>query len=380
MSAPVTADSPVSEKARPVPAGARAIGRYQGDVRQPTLSSGGIDSRPRAETLERSRRGGPRLCREGLRIRIAGLDDARSPTRGGCVRCPRSRAAAAPGRLGCRGAPGRDVARAAAARAHARHARGRRRARPRRPGVPATRCERDSAGGCRPPCCSPACRSLECRRSRGRRCSRCWPPVRWWCWPGSARACPGCCSRRSCSSSSSAPARARTCASGRRATSPTTSWWRTACCATTTSRSSGTTPRAATRPSTMPRSRRTTGFAGAVREIYSLHAVGLSLAILPAWALGGYPAVTVFMALLAALLVCETARVGGPGHGARRRWPRPRPGCSRSRRRCCTTRASCSRRCPPRSRSATGCGAAARCRWAPPARSPSAPPPRCCRG
>jgi hypothetical protein len=44
---------------------------------------------------------------------------------------------------------------------------------------------------------------------------------------------------------------------------------------------------------------------GRGREIYSLHAVGLSAAILPAWALGGYPAVTVFMALLAALLVGE---------------------------------------------------------------------------
>jgi hypothetical protein len=40
-------------------------------------------------------------------------------------------------------------------------------------------------------------------------------------------------------------------------------------------------------------------------EIYSLHAVGLSLLILPAYALGGYPAVSWFMALLAALLVRE---------------------------------------------------------------------------
>ncbi|HVO09934.1 MAG TPA: hypothetical protein VMX54_04185 [Vicinamibacteria bacterium] len=40
-------------------------------------------------------------------------------------------------------------------------------------------------------------------------------------------------------------------------------------------------------------------------EIYSLHAVGLSVLILPAWALAGYPGVTVFMALLAALLVAE---------------------------------------------------------------------------
>jgi hypothetical protein len=40
-------------------------------------------------------------------------------------------------------------------------------------------------------------------------------------------------------------------------------------------------------------------------EIYSLHAVGLSLLILPAYALGGYPAVSFFMALLAALLARE---------------------------------------------------------------------------
>ncbi|HXY39617.1 MAG TPA: hypothetical protein VEQ10_08105, partial [Vicinamibacteria bacterium] len=40
-------------------------------------------------------------------------------------------------------------------------------------------------------------------------------------------------------------------------------------------------------------------------EIYSLHAVGLSVLILPAWALAGYPGVTVFMALVAALLVAE---------------------------------------------------------------------------
>ncbi len=40
-------------------------------------------------------------------------------------------------------------------------------------------------------------------------------------------------------------------------------------------------------------------------EIYSLHAVGLSLLILPAWASAGYAGVTVFMALLAALLANE---------------------------------------------------------------------------
>jgi hypothetical protein len=40
-------------------------------------------------------------------------------------------------------------------------------------------------------------------------------------------------------------------------------------------------------------------------EIYSLHAVGLSALILPAWALAGYAGVTVFMALLAALVALE---------------------------------------------------------------------------
>lgn len=40
-------------------------------------------------------------------------------------------------------------------------------------------------------------------------------------------------------------------------------------------------------------------------EIYSIHAVGLSLVILPAYALGGYPAVSFFMALLAALTARE---------------------------------------------------------------------------
>jgi hypothetical protein len=39
--------------------------------------------------------------------------------------------------------------------------------------------------------------------------------------------------------------------------------------------------------------------------IYSLHAVGLSVLILPAWALAGYAGVTVFMALLAAFVACE---------------------------------------------------------------------------
>jgi hypothetical protein len=40
-------------------------------------------------------------------------------------------------------------------------------------------------------------------------------------------------------------------------------------------------------------------------EIYSLHAVGLSLLILPAYALGGYPGVSLFMALVAALAARE---------------------------------------------------------------------------
>ena len=40
-------------------------------------------------------------------------------------------------------------------------------------------------------------------------------------------------------------------------------------------------------------------------EIYSLHAVGLSLLVLPAYAIGGYPAASFFMAFLAALLARE---------------------------------------------------------------------------
>jgi hypothetical protein len=43
-------------------------------------------------------------------------------------------------------------------------------------------------------------------------------------------------------------------------------------------------------------------------EIYSLHAVGLSVLILPAWALAGYAGVSVFMALLAALLADQVRR------------------------------------------------------------------------
>lgn len=44
-------------------------------------------------------------------------------------------------------------------------------------------------------------------------------------------------------------------------------------------------------------------------QIYSLHAVGLSLLILPAWTLGGYPGVSLFMAFLGALLVREIRRL-----------------------------------------------------------------------
>jgi len=44
---------------------------------------------------------------------------------------------------------------------------------------------------------------------------------------------------------------------------------------------------------------------GRAGHIYSLHAVGLSVLILPAWALGGYPVVSFFMAGLLVLLVCE---------------------------------------------------------------------------
>lgn len=40
-------------------------------------------------------------------------------------------------------------------------------------------------------------------------------------------------------------------------------------------------------------------------EVYSLHAVGLSVLILPAWALAGYAGVTVFMALVAAVVARE---------------------------------------------------------------------------
>jgi hypothetical protein len=55
-------------------------------------------------------------------------------------------------------------------------------------------------------------------------------------------------------------------------------------------------------------------------EIFSLHAVGLSILIFPAYALGGYPAVSLFMALLAALLAVEIREglraAWGPGGAA----------------------------------------------------------------
>jgi hypothetical protein len=44
-------------------------------------------------------------------------------------------------------------------------------------------------------------------------------------------------------------------------------------------------------------------------QIYSLHAVGLSILILPAYALAGYPGASFFMALLAAFLVRELRRL-----------------------------------------------------------------------
>jgi hypothetical protein len=53
-------------------------------------------------------------------------------------------------------------------------------------------------------------------------------------------------------------------------------------------------------------------------EIYSLHAVGLSLLILPAYAMGDYPAVSLFMAFLAAFVareVREGVRAAYASHG-----------------------------------------------------------------
>ena len=54
-------------------------------------------------------------------------------------------------------------------------------------------------------------------------------------------------------------------------------------------------------------------------EIYSLHAVGLSLLLLPAYALGGYPAASFFMAPLAALLVAGDPRAVRAWTGERAR-------------------------------------------------------------
>jgi hypothetical protein len=50
-------------------------------------------------------------------------------------------------------------------------------------------------------------------------------------------------------------------------------------------------------------------------EIFSLHAVGLSLLVLPAYALGGYPAASLFMAVLAALLARELRALVAQTHG-----------------------------------------------------------------
>jgi hypothetical protein len=55
-------------------------------------------------------------------------------------------------------------------------------------------------------------------------------------------------------------------------------------------------------------------------EIYSIHAIGLSLLVLPAYAVGGYPGASFFMALLAALLAGEIRKLaagwsGSPGVG-----------------------------------------------------------------
>lgn len=53
-------------------------------------------------------------------------------------------------------------------------------------------------------------------------------------------------------------------------------------------------------------------------EIYSLHAVGLPLLILPAYWIAGYPGASFFMALLAAFLVREIRRLVGEVSGDRR--------------------------------------------------------------
>ena len=59
---------------------------------------------------------------------------------------------------------------------------------------------------------------------------------------------------------------------------------------------------------------------GKAGEIFSLHAAGLSVLVLPAYAVGGYPAVSFFMAILGVLLILEieglvTESSGQPGLG-----------------------------------------------------------------
>jgi hypothetical protein len=61
-------------------------------------------------------------------------------------------------------------------------------------------------------------------------------------------------------------------------------------------------------------------------EIYSLHAVGLSLLILSAYGLGGYAGASLFMALLSALLAVEMRRLirawtGSEGAAEGPSWP-----------------------------------------------------------
>jgi hypothetical protein len=53
-------------------------------------------------------------------------------------------------------------------------------------------------------------------------------------------------------------------------------------------------------------------------QIYSLHAVGLSLLVLPAYAMGGYPAASLFMALLTAVLAWQIRELLRTGSGSDR--------------------------------------------------------------
>ena len=123
-------------------------------------------------------------------------------------------------------------------------------------------------------------------------------------WPGGSPT-PRC---SSCPPSSSYMRRPRpgcSSRSDRRATSRTTSWWRTACCATATCRLERDYAEGRYRAfhdAPLEPHYRVRGKDG---EIYSLHAVGLSLLVLPAYALGGYAGASFFMALLAALLARE---------------------------------------------------------------------------